>query len=65
MVNKCPKCLSDFGFYRITKMKGKGATHYNFDGSIGINDTLHDCLQYKEQKKTFCSECDFEIKGID
>lgn len=60
----CPHCGSDYGFFRVTTMSGRGQTNYKFDGGVGENCELHECLTYREQKKAFCSECNKEIKAL-
>lgn len=37
---------------------GQGEYNYNLaDGSVGDNTSLHDGVNYREQKKAFCSDC--------
>lgn len=60
----CPHCNSDFGFYRVTIMKGRGQTNYGFNGADCDNSELHTPLSYKEQKKAFCTQCNHEIKQL-
>ena len=72
-IDKCPHCGSDYGFYRITYMKGRGCTNYNFPGKkldpLCVDDQmdnsmLHDCLSYRENKTAFCIQCHKPIKEL-
>ncbi len=60
-LTECPHCGLDYGFYVICRMKGKGVYQYEFDGSIGDNTDLHECLEYTEQKTMYCSVCQKKI----
>ena len=75
----CPHCGSEYGFFRVTYMKGKGITNYKFpdhpdasvddirykNNDLAIDNTeLHDCLTYRENKTAFCIECGNPIKEL-
>ena len=61
----CPHCGSTMGFYRVTRMSGKGQWNYSFDGrDTAVNTEFYDSFTYVEQKKAFCIECDKEIRAL-
>jgi hypothetical protein len=63
-MTECPHCGQAHGYYRICIIKGRSQFNYLFSGENDDNSTLHEALDYKELKKTFCCECQKEIKGI-
>lgn len=65
-MKSCPHCGSDYGYYRVTYMKGKTEYHYAFDGKEKDidNSHIHDGLTYKSNKTAFCCECKKPIKEL-
>lgn len=62
-MTECPYCGDASGYYRKTKITGMSQTNYDFDGKISEdNSMLHDSLDYHEYKKTYCQNCNREIK---
>lgn len=64
-VKKCSNCGSTKGYYKYTPVFGNIVTFYNSDGTYAENnDSMFDCLRYKEEQKTmFCSSCHKRIKN--
>ena len=58
----CPHCGSTYGFYRCVSFSGNGRFSYNWDGSHGNDEDLHDGVRYKERKTAHCYECHKVIK---
>jgi hypothetical protein len=52
----CPYC-GFYEFYVVTKMHGVGQTNHRFDGECADNSELHTCLNYKDNKTAYCSQC--------
>lgn len=52
----CPYCGND-EFYRKMRMSGFTEYRYRFDGKDAENAHIHDCLNYKESKASFCASC--------
>ena len=63
MSNKesCPYCGSSIGYYRKCTISGRSQFNYNFDGTSGDNESLHEPIRYAEQKTMYCLECDHKI----
>jgi hypothetical protein len=64
IVNSCPYCSSEEGFYLKGFMKGRYIYRFNYDGSEAENGDLYDSLSCKEGKTAYCQSCHKIIKAL-
>lgn len=62
LIQACPKCGGDSGYYKKVVFSGKGVYRYNFDGSAGENGDYIDQIDQKELKTAYCINCDHRLK---
>jgi hypothetical protein len=56
-ITACSNCGGEeFGV--VVRFSGQSEYNYRLkDGEVGDNTGLHDGVNYREQKKAFCSDC--------
>jgi len=59
-INCCPYCGSD-EFYRKLTFSGRSECNYRFDGDETDNSSIHDGVNYHEQKTVFCRGCNKKL----
>jgi ferredoxin len=55
-IDACPYCGHD-EYYRKTFISGHTEYRYRFDGGEAYNGHIHDSLDYRESKSTYCGQC--------
>lgn len=57
----CPNCGYD-EYYRKMSINGKSQYHYRYDKEEADNSHIHDTLDYRESKTTYCCKCHKKVK---
>ena len=58
LIDKCPHCGSDAGFYTKDYLSGTCRYNRNFDGSEAYNGEMYEYLSHEIGKIAYCVMCD-------
>jgi hypothetical protein len=60
-MTECPKCGSDYGFFKLSKVSGFAKTTFNWDGTSGNSSDMHDNIYYRPLKTLKCCQCGYKL----
>lgn len=67
VLDECPNCGSDEGYYNKFQVTGWTRRNMNFDHTAGDNTEMWDGVNTRYSKIAYCQECHeeiIELKGI-
>jgi len=64
IMEKCPHCGSDLGYYHKAKASGTIYERYKFDGSRDDNSQMWDYMNIQDYTTAYCQDCEKKLPEI-